>query len=233
MAFKSFEVDNIGTVNIYKRKGTRSMKLSITAAGEVRVSLPHWAPYQSGLEFVQSKREWITSIRKPSIVLRSHMRIGKAHSLVFLASDNETIQTRIAATEIRIYVPRSKQVTDIDVQKAAEKACLRSLKKEAERLLPQRLATLAGHFGFNYRQVAVKQLKSRWGSCNEKTDITLSLYLMQLPWELIDYVLLHELMHTKIMAHGPIFWSELSMFVSDLPTKRKAIKTHRPSLNPV
>jgi len=233
MAYKSFEVSDIGTVNIYKRKGARSMKLSITAAGEIRVSLPYWTPYQTGLAFVHSKREWIKNTRKPKVILHSNMRVGKAHRLVFLPGESTRVQTRIAGTEIRIFIPPKSVFTDPHVQTVAEKACTRALKKEAERLLPQRLATLAGHFGFSYRGVSVKLLKSRWGSCNEKTDITLNLYLMQLPWELIDYVLLHELTHTRIMAHGPKFWTELGQYVTDLPGKRKAIRTHRPSLLPM
>jgi predicted metal-dependent hydrolase len=233
MAFKSFDIDNIGTVNIYKRKGARSMKLSITAAGEIRVSLPFWTPYQTGLAFVQSKQEWIASIRKPKVVLGSGMRVGKAHQLIFLRGDASRVQTRIAATEIRIFVPLTMTIEQPAVQSAAEKACIRALKKEAEKLLPQRLATLANHYGFTYRNTSVKLLKSRWGSCNEAGDITLNLYLMQLPWELIDYVLLHELMHTRIMAHGPKFWDELAKFVSNLPVKRKAIKEHRPALFPM
>src|SRR5690606_36436720 len=95
------------------------------------------------------------------------------------------------------------------VQKAAQAAAIRALRKEAETLLPQRLRTLAEQTGFTYNSVAVKQPKSRWGSCSHQKHITLNLFLMQLPWRLIDYVLLHELTHTKVMRHGPPFWAEL------------------------
>jgi len=49
-------------------------------------------------------------------------------------------------------------------------------------LLPQRLQAFATQTGFSYRSVSVKQLKSRWGSCNTEKEITLNLFLMQLPW---------------------------------------------------
>jgi predicted metal-dependent hydrolase len=55
---------------------------------------------------------------------------------------------------------------------------------------------------------------------------------MQLPWELIDYVILHELVHTVVMAHGPKFWDELDKYVNNLAAKRKAIRSHQPALLP-
>src|SRR5205814_2081858 len=118
------------------------------------------------------------------------------------------------------------------VQSAALKASVRALRKEAEALLPQRLATLADQTGLSYRNVSVKQLKSRWGSCSSAKDITLNLFLMQLPWHLIDYVLLHELVHTKVMRHGEPFWRELERHVSQPKQLRHEIGTYQPTLAP-
>jgi predicted metal-dependent hydrolase len=89
---------------------------------------------------------------------------------------------------------------------------------------------LARRHGFAYRSVAIKQLKRRWGSCSSEQDIALNCFFMQLPWHLIDYVLLHELMHTRIMAHGTPFWKALDEYVPDLKTARREIKTYRPIL---
>lgn len=116
------------------------------------------------------------------------------------------------------------------VQKAAQTASIRALKKEAGQLLPQRLRTLAMQTGFTYKSVGVKQLKSRWGSCTHQKEITLNLFLMQLPWRLIDYVLLHELTHTKVMRHGPPFWKELEKHVPRAKQLSKEIANHHPVL---
>jgi predicted metal-dependent hydrolase len=53
---------------------------------------------------------------------------------------------------------------------------------------------------------------------------------MQLPWHLIDYVLLHELTHTKVMRHGAPFWEELERHAPTAKLLRKEINTHRPLL---
>jgi hypothetical protein len=117
------------------------------------------------------------------------------------------------------------------VQKAARSVSIRALRREAEELLPQRLQSLAKAHDFTYGSVAIRQLKGRWGSCSQHSDITLNLFLMQLPWELIDYVILHELTHTKVMRHGPPFWSELEKYAPNARQLRKAILTHRPAFS--
>jgi predicted metal-dependent hydrolase len=53
---------------------------------------------------------------------------------------------------------------------------------------------------------------------------------MQLPWELIDYVLLHELVHTNVLRHGPDFWDALSEVLPEVKARKKALRNHRPVL---
>ncbi|MDB5185857.1 MAG: hypothetical protein JWL85_380 [Candidatus Saccharibacteria bacterium] len=230
MAYKQFEVEDVGTVTIYKRRGVRSMKLSIASNGSIRVSLPLWAPYKLGIEFVRAKSHWIQSKQIPKTFLSDNQHIGKAHRLFFIRDDVSKPATRVSATEIRITIPLDADIEDKDVQAAAEAACIRALKKQAEQLLPMRLKALADRHEFVYRSVRVKQLKGRWGSCNEQKDITFNCFLMQLPWELIDYVILHELTHTRIMAHGKPFWDEMALYVPNLPGIRKKIRAQQPIL---
>lgn len=232
MAVKLVEVPEIGRIALYKRKGVRGVRLSIAHDGTVRVTLPNWAPYRLGIEFVQNKADWILDKQKPALQINTGDKIGKAHHLTFEIKPNMTKPTsRINGTNINISVPNIVPITDKSVQVVAEKAAIRALKKEAEQLLPQRLASLALKHGFTYRSVSIKRLRSRWGSCNEHKDIVLNCFLMQLPWHLIDYVLLHELTHTRVFRHGEPFWSELGKYVRDLKALRKEMKSHQPTLS--
>ncbi len=104
------------------------------------------------------------------------------------------------------------------------------MRAQAEQLLPQRLEALASEHGFEYKDVAIKQLKSRWGSCDQQKHIVFNLFLMQLPWELIDYVILHELTHTRHLHHGPKFWGDMESILPRLKVYRRAMRSHQPVL---
>lgn len=229
MAFKQFELEGIGSVSVYKRRGTRYVRLSVDHSGKVRVSIPTWLPYKTGVSYAQSKQSWLkTQLAKHTPRLYTHGQpIGKTHVLYFEPSDNASVRTSIRGEQIVIFYPTSLEITDEAIQSAATKASLRALRNEAEAQLPERLADLAQLHGFQYRSVSIRQLKSRWGSCDQDKNIKLNLFLMQLPWELIDYVLLHELVHTRIMQHGPVFWQAMAELEPATPRLRKQIRAYK------
>ena len=110
---------------------------------------------------------------------------------------------------ITIFCPRNVDFSQKPVQELLRNAIIRALKKTAQVYLPPLLSELAEHYGFRYKKVKITGSKSRWGSCSTTGSINLSCYLMLLPPHLMDYVLLHELTHTKEMNHGPKFWEIL------------------------
>jgi predicted metal-dependent hydrolase len=230
MATKQIEVVGLGVVTLYKRRGARSVRLSISGGNQIRVTLPAWAPYKVGVDFATSKREWITAQLRQPEVLAEGRQIGKSHRLHFVRSTGNRISTRIRGTEVFVALPTSVSPDSEEAQEAANKVAVRALKAEAEHLLPQRLATLADTYGYTYNSITIKQMKGRWGSCSQHKDIVLNCFLMELPWELIDYVIMHELAHTRVMAHGKPFWEEVGKYVQNLSLIRKRMKTHQPAL---
>lgn len=101
------------------------------------------------------------------------------------------------------------------------------LRKKAKQFLPKRLEEIAQQFGYKYNKVALKFMKSRWGSCSFKNNINLNISLMALEKELIDYVLLHELVHTVEKNHGGAFWSRLLIHMPDARIRRRALKSRK------
>lgn len=83
------------------------------------------------------------------------------------------------------------------------------LRVEAKRYLPQRVEGLSVLTGLKYGRLSIRASRTRWGSCSVRNDINLSLYLMKLPSHLIDYVILHELCHTRHKDHSERFHSLL------------------------
>jgi len=100
------------------------------------------------------------------------------------------------------------------------------LRFKAKSYLPFRVQELAEQYDFKYNRVFIKNLKTRWGSCSYKNNINLNLHLMRLPDKLVDYVILHELAHTKEKNHGKGFYSLMDMLVSDVSTLECELKKH-------
>ena len=90
-----------------------------------------------------------------------------------------------------------------------------SLRRQAKKVLPVRLAELAGRYGFTYNRVAIKHNSSNWGSCSAKNNINLHLNIVRLPEVLQDYILLHELCHLRHRNHGREFHELLGQLLAD------------------
>jgi predicted metal-dependent hydrolase len=235
MPAKIFDIEHIGPVSIFKRRGSRSIRLGFDSKGGIRISIPTWVPYQAGVSFARDRVDWILKHKPASSLLFSNGdKIGKAHHLTLLPDYKvKTTQVRLKDGEIIVKHPATLSFDSHDVQAAAERGAKKALGGEAERLLPQRLALLAENHGFNYKSITVKQLKSKWGSCTQHHDITLNYYLMQLPWNLIDYVLVHELVHTEHLNHSEGFWKRFEEALPGAKKIRKELKTYKTAVIPI
>jgi predicted metal-dependent hydrolase len=98
---------------------------------------------------------------------------------------------------------------------------------EARKKLVNRLYELSEQYGFSYNKVSVRNQKTRWGSCSFKNNISLNMKLVRLPDEMIDYVLLHELVHTRIKNHSHTFWAELNKFVENAKGMSKKMNKYK------
>ncbi|QDA61664.1 M48 family metallopeptidase [Hymenobacter jejuensis] len=81
---------------------------------------------------------------------------------------------------------------------------------KAEEKLPPRVQLWAARTGLAYREVKVRTMAKRWGSCTPTNTILLNPDVIKLPYSLIDYVIVHELCHTKVKDHSKEFWAELA-----------------------
>jgi len=88
-------------------------------------------------------------------------------------------------------------------------------KTEALKKIIARLRELAERHGFTYHKVSIRNQRTRWGSCSGKGNISLNMKLVVLPPELFDYVILHELVHTRVHNHSRKFWKELDKYAGN------------------
>jgi len=230
MATKTVEIPDIGKVYLYKRKGNRNIRLKIDANGKVSVSLPYFVPYVMATEYLKKHITWVRAERnKRTTRLFEGMSIGRLHTLRFM-EDREALTPKTRVTASEVIVRHAYTPSDMAVQSAAKKASVRALKQQASHFLPKRLKDIALSEGYTYSSVSVKQMKGRWGSCNQDKAIVLNIFLMELPVELIDYVILHELAHTRALNHGPAFWQEFETHLPNAKALRKQLRGFQPTI---
>lgn len=111
---------------------------------------------------------------------------------------------------MQIICPPTADFTDENLQDWLRKVIEESMRRNAKSILPPRLERLSKQCGLSYTSVKINSSQGRWGSCSGRKDINLSYYLVLLPSHLIDYVLLHELCHTREMNHSERFWALLN-----------------------
>ena len=97
---------------------------------------------------------------------------------------------------------------------------------DAKKVLIPRLNYLAKKHNLPYNKVTIRNQKTRWGSCSQKNNINLNMKLITLPEEIIDYVLIHELVHTKIKNHSKKYWDELKILVPNTKYYIKQLKEY-------
>jgi hypothetical protein len=226
MANKTFRLENGQLIKIYKRRQTKNIRLAITTSGQARVTIPVWAPYSIGLDFARKRQDWIKKHQFKKDLIYNGQLIGKCHHIYFEVSDKPRLTYSLNQNSIVIKYPFTLTIEDALVQAKANAVAIKALKNQAESLLTIRINELSKMHQITFEKLNIKQLKSRWGSCDSNKNITLNLYLMQLPWHLIDYVITHELVHTKVLRHGPLFWQEISKYDENYKNHKKELQSY-------
>ena len=151
----------------------------------------------------------------------------RTHHLEIKVSDNNTLRSVVRNNKITVSIPKSSDIESVKVQIEIRKAIERAWRKEAKEYLPIRVKVLAAKHKFEYKNVFIKNAKTRWGSCSFENNINLNLHLMRLPDHLVDYVILHELVHTKVKNHGKDFWKLLDIVSGSARELDREVKEYR------
>lgn len=230
MALKEVELAGVGHLVVSRRKGIKHIRLSVNSKGQPRLSLPYYVPLSAGLVFARSKTDWLLNQMQNNrpTTLKNGGLIGKNYWLQLLMdAKNKKTRSLLKGNKLIIY---NYQPALRASKKIAEQAIIRCLKLQAESILLPQLISLASQLGYKFKTAKIKTLRSRWGSCSSKGEIALSVFLVQLPEPLIEYVLIHELVHTQQMNHSQAFWQELSSNMPDYKQRRKTLKSYRPTI---
>ena len=235
MPEKIISIDGIGNVLFKHSKRARHLSISIRPFAEARVSIPVGMSYDSAVRFVSERKAWIqkhldrmkefeemqTQFDENSSYSTKH------HKLILKKADRKSISVKLSKGKINVVYPTETDSNSIELQAAIRKGIERALKIEAKEYLPGKVNELAGKYNFKFNKLALKNIKSRWGSCSRKGNINLSIHLMRLPDHLIDYVILHELVHTVQHNHSPRFWNKLDSITGRAKSLDKELRKYR------
>jgi len=112
-------------------------------------------------------------------------------------------------------------------QAKAGSAALGNLETARSRL-KARLEMLSQKLGLPYGRAAVRNQRTRWGSCSAKKNINLNINLAYLPEKLMDYAMIHELVHTRVMNHGRTFWALMESLIPGARVLDGELRRHSP-----
>jgi len=101
---------------------------------------------------------------------------------------------------------------------------IKTLRKTAKNILPNRVAYYSNIMGLKYGRITITGAKTRFGSCSSKGNLSFSYFLMEYPDEAIDYVVVHELAHLREMNHSSKFYKIVESVLPDYKERRKLLK---------
>lgn len=226
--------DEFGVVSMRRVRGSRYIRVKISEDGRLKATMPPRASIASVRQLIDESRAELRKILKsatPSKIIYTHnMQIGASHTLSITRAVTTEPKSRIHGQSITVWLPPGLEETDEKAQSHIRSVVKNALTKEAKSYLPRRLAYLANEYGFSYEKVRFSNAKGRWGSCSSRGTISLNVALMRLGRDLIDYVLIHELCHTRHMNHSQDFWSEVSEILPNYRNARRTLKSESPYL---
>ena len=221
----------LGTIIFKQNARARRMSIRILR-DSLHVSLPYGFTEKDGLKFIEEVREKLktkqTKINKKTLLLTDESVLETLTFKVQLQkAERKNLYSSLKSGILTIEYPTQLNCEDTRTQEYFWNSINYFLRNEAKRILPVRTKELALQFGFSFTDVKIQSSKSRWGSCNTKKNINLSYFLLLLPIHLVDYVILHELCHTKEMNHDKKFWEWMDeVTFGKSKTLRKELKEY-------
>ena len=205
------------------RSRRRTLAISIDSFGRLIVRAPIRFDEERIFAFLQEKESWI--LRKQAERKRAGMDLPpeNLNGYQFLLLGKQTKICLVEGNKVGfdnennlIYLP----------QKNAKDRLVKWLKENAKRILTAVTEQKAKEMQTAFQSVAISSAKTRWGTCSFDNKIRYTFRLLYAPKEVVEYVVVHELAHTKYKNHSSQFWAEVEKYVPDWKQKRKWLKAH-------
>ncbi len=224
--------DEFGKITVRRSHKASQIRIRVTASGGLYASLPSYAPMFLVRHLVKTSRPTLRKMlntAQPKYDYTNGSTIGKSHRLI-IYQDASEFSVKLSNRRIIINTPSPQNLANPDAIRKIRSTIANALRLEAKSYLPKRVSYLAQQNGFEYDRLRFSHASGRWGSCSTNGTISLNIAIMKLPFELIDYVIVHELAHTQEMNHGSEFWSIVGSIFPDYRIRRHELKKYNPSI---
>jgi predicted metal-dependent hydrolase len=201
---------------IARHRWARRYVLRVTADGNLRVTVPRGASIAGGIAFAEREAAWIArewATLQARTTWGGGTRVWYRGVLLTLGLDDGAV----LCGEDRVMCGPRQDV------RAVLQDRWRAL---AARELPPRCLALARAHGLSPASVRVRDQRSRWGACSGKGAITLNWRLLQMPPDVADYVMLHELAHLRQPNHSRRFWREVDALCPEWRSAERWLRAH-------
>ena len=221
-------------IKLKKSFKAKNISIKIKPFEGVLVTVPMLVSFKLAEDFVKTKIKWINkNLNKVQKQEQSYTFFSannsfktRSHLVNITSTELSKNTVHIENTNVKVLISKKLSISSEENQLYIRNIILEIWKKEAKEYLPKRVKALAIDNDFNYQKLTIKNTKSRWGSCSFDNNINLSLHLMRISNELIDYVILHELVHTKVKNHSSKFLETLEKHCPNSKILDKELKKY-------
>lgn len=169
------------------------------------------------ITILRSKRKTLSlELKDDGLLVRAPKRMSNREIQAFILSKKDWIEKHQKIIEERcelqkLYPPYTEDE-------------LKALAKKAKEIILAKVKHYAEIVGVSYGRITIRCQKTRWGSCSSKGNLNFNCLLMELPDEIIDSVVVHELCHRKHMNHSKAFYDEVESVFPEYKKCRKWLK---------
>ena len=219
---------------LYRRNSlARCYRLFVDRKGQPRVTIPKRGSQREAERFADQHRDWLLA-QLTRFEARRDRDQGwhPGTSILFrgvptlLELSSNVPHARLRLGTETILQPGRVNADGANFRKIVEN----HLRRLAGAELPARVLELAALHQCPVRTVSVRNQRSRWGSCSRRGTISLNWRLVQVPVEVRDYIILHELMHLREMNHSRRFWSHVAKVCPGYEQWETWLRAHSPQL---
>jgi predicted metal-dependent hydrolase len=210
-----FDAERSAITHHYRPRN-RNTYITVTANGEVCVRTPIKSE-QAVRNLLKSKENWIGEKLKSLLEVHTHRHIP-----------GETLRFRGEIYDVNQFPKLHKKLEKVQKDIDIEKYYYQFYHDEAVLTLPSRIEHYARKMQMHPSEIRFKKMRRRWGSCDSRGVVTFNTLMMQLSYEHIDYIIVHELAHLRHMNHSKDFHGLVRCYLSDEKRLRRELREIRP-----